>query len=423
MAFADMDIPPEESASSSTTLMPRSLSMLLGVAAVFIAAQGIQPFRSIFAATFMALNIIIVVWPIQHYLAKRIPRALASIVAGIAALTFLVVLIYTIGWTLARLIAELPKYTAQFNNMTNAIIDFATRYNIDTNLVVQEALTQLRNLDVSTIVSTLGGIASGLTNFVTLLVMIVVILVFMVVDSVRFSDRMRRLGEKHSPTLAWALASFARGTRKYWVVTTVIGLILATCNGGLLLALGVPLALVWAAFSFVTNYIPYVGFFLGLLPPVIMALLANDPLTALWVIVGYCAINVLLVVLIQPKFAGDAVGITPTVAVLSVLLWAFVLGPLGAILAIPATLLIKTLFVDIDPRTRWLNALIASNPTTSDQDPMRLSNLLARSKRISKLTAKTQKPGVTKEKAEAAHRELAALTSEEPSETSGDDEL
>jgi predicted PurR-regulated permease PerM len=414
MSLQGPDTPLPEEGAARPSIMPRALTLLLGMAAVVVTAQAIQPIRSTIAAAFMALNIVIVVWPIQRRLAKYVPRFLASIVAGIAAIAILVTMIASLGWTIGRLIQELPNYSSQFYALVNRVNDFATKYNIDANAVMKQALQQLRdNINPSTIISTLSGIASSLSGFLGLLFMIVMILIFMIVDSVGFSERMQRLGERHNPTLAWALGSFAVGTRKYWVVTTIFGLIVAGCNLILLLVLGVPLATIWAIFSFVTNYIPNIGFIIGIVPPAVMALLANDPLTALWVIIGYIVFNTVIQTFIQPKFTGDAVGITPTVAILSLLLWAYILGPLGAILAIPATLLMKTLFIDIDPHTRWLNAFIASNPTTSDQDPMRLSDLLNRAKRIRQLTEKVSKPGVTPAEAEAAHRELAELTYEE----------
>jgi predicted PurR-regulated permease PerM len=142
------------------------------------------------------------------------------------------------------------------------------------------------------------------------------------------------------------------------------------------------LATVWAVFSFATNYIPNIGFVIGLVPPVVMALLANGPMTALWVVIGYIIFNTVIQTVIQPRVTGQAVGITATVAVLSLLLWSYVLGGLGAILAIPATLLLKTLFIDIDPKARWVNTLIAADPGTSEQDPMKLSELLDRDKRL-----------------------------------------
>jgi predicted PurR-regulated permease PerM len=410
--FDDLPPAPLDRSARSASAIPRTLSILLGVAALFLIVQGIQPVRSTLAASFMALNLVIVVAPIQYHLAKHIPRSLASVVAGFSAVAILGVLVYVVGWTLARLIQELPRYSSEFNHMVDQVMRFATEHNIDTNKVINQALQQFQGLNVSTIVSTLTSILSGLTNFVTLFVTVLMILVFMVIDSVGFGDRMTRLAQRHNPTLAWGLSSFARGTRKYWVVTTIFGLIVATCNWILLLSLGVPLAIVWGIMSFVTNYIPNIGFFIGIIPPVLMALLANDIWVAMWVIIGYVFFNTVLQTFIQPKFTGDAVGITPTVAIISLLIWAYVLGALGTILAIPATLFVKTMMIDIDPRTRWLNVLIASNPTTSDQDPIWFSNFMKRSKRIRKLTARVQDPGATEAEIAAANRELAQLEEE-----------
>jgi len=404
--------PLEEPVVAQRSMMPRVLVLLLGMAAVFIIAQEIQPLRSIVAAAFLALNLVIVVWPIQSRLAKVIPRFLAAVVAGLTAIAVLVVMIWSIGWTVSRLIKELPMYNVQYNQMINRINDLATRYNVDTNAVADQLLQNLRGISFGTAVSALAQVASQLTSAVGLVFMILMILFFMIMDSVGFSDRVTRVGQRHNPAVAWALSSFAQGTRKYWVVTTVFGLIVAMVNWGLLLWLGVPLALIWAMFSFVTNYIPNIGFVIGLVPPVLMALLANDPWVALWVAVGYFAVNTGIQTFIQPKFTGDAVGITPTMAVLSLLIWSYILGPLGAILAIPATLLMKTLFIDIDPNTRWLNAIIASNPSTSDQDPIRLSTLFERAKRIRVLSNRLRQPGVTEEQAQEVNEELTVLEEE-----------
>lgn len=78
----------------------------------------------------------------------------------------------------------------------------------------------------------------------------------------------------------------------------------------------------------------------------------------------YIVLNFVLTSLIQPHFVGDAVGISVTVTVLALVFWGWLLGPLGAVLAIPLTLLVKLLLVDVDPRAGWANALIRSAPTS-----------------------------------------------------------
>ena len=129
---------------------------------------------------------------------------------------------------------------------------------------------------------------------------------------------------------------------------------------------GVSLPLVWVVLSFITNYIPNVGFFIGLIPPMLLALLEKGPTEALIVVIAYCVLNFVIQSVIQPKFTGDAVGITPVVSFVSLLLWTAVFGALGALLALPLTLMVKSLLLDNDPRARWVGALISSSPDSVD---------------------------------------------------------
>jgi AI-2 transport protein TqsA len=119
--------------------------------------------------------------------------------------------------------------------------------------------------------------------------------------------------------------------------------------------------------AFITNYIPNIGFLIGLLPPALLALLSGGPNLMVAVIVVYCALNFVLQSLVQPRFIGDAVGLSVTVTFLSLAFWAWLLGPLGAILAIPLTLLVKALLVDIDPRAGWADALLRASPKELDE--------------------------------------------------------
>src|SRR5699024_4574339 len=195
----------------------------------------------------------------------------------------------------------------------------------------------------------------------TLMVFLITVMFFLVVDAI---DIPRRLAftARSQPALVGALGAFADGIRRYWLVSAVFGLIVAILDVVGLWFLGVPLALLWGLVSFITNFIPNIGFVLGLLPPAILALLEGGPGKMVAVIVLYSVLNVVVQVIIQPKFTGDAVGVTPAVSFLSLAFWAFVLGPLGALLALPMTLFVKTMLVDGDPRAQWVNAFISSNP-------------------------------------------------------------
>ena len=141
-----------------------------------------------------------------------------------------------------------------------------------------------------------------------------------------------------------ALDTFIHGTRSYLLVSTLFGLIVAAVDTGFLWLVGVPLPLLWGLLAFITNYIPNVGFIIGLITA-LLALLEGELRLMAIVIVAYSVINFVIQWIIQPKFVADAVNLSLTLTFLSLVFWAFVVGPLGAVLAIPLTLLAKALFL------------------------------------------------------------------------------
>jgi AI-2 transport protein TqsA len=199
-------------------------------------------------------------------------------------------------------------------------------------------------------------------------VLLLALLLFMGLDAANYPARLLSAATQR-PQIVTALRSFAHGTRQYLLVSTVFGLIVAVIDTLVLWALDVPLPLLWGLLAFITNYIPNVGFIIGLVPPALLGLLEGGPDLMLTVIILYSIINFVIQSIIQPKFVGDAVGLSTTLSFLSLVFWAGVIGPLGALLAIPLSLLVKALLIDIDPTTQWISRLISGTGTAvADQE-------------------------------------------------------
>ena len=228
-------------------------------------------------------------------------------------------------------------------------------------------LEELKKISPSNVLNYITPILTNVGGIASLLLVLVTVVFFLTMDSVTIDERLD-LAQRYHPRFIGALRSFAIGVRRYWVVSSVFGLIVAVLDVIALYIIGVPLALVWGILSFLTNYIPNVGFVIGLVPPALLALLAKGPGAAIAVVVAYCALNFVIQSIIMPRYTGQAVGITATLTFFSLLFWAWALGVLGALLAVPLTLLAKALLVDADPKARWANALIASDPQTSTAD-------------------------------------------------------
>ena len=137
------------------------------------------------------------------------------------------------------------------------------------------------------------------------------------------------------PLLAAALAKFVNGTQKYLVMTALFGAIVGVLDSAALWLIGVPLPLVWGFFSFITNFIPNIGFVIGIVPPALLALLDSGWEEMVLVILVYSVLNVTIQTFIQPRFVGNSVGLSAEMTYMSLVVWAFLLGALGALLAVP----------------------------------------------------------------------------------------
>ena len=231
------------------------------------------------------------------------------------------------------------------------------------------------SLNLGKLAGVIGALLSSVAGLASNFVFLLALLLFLSVETGGAGDRIASIAAER-PRIAEALGHFAWGTRQYLLVTTVFGFIVAVLDSIALALLGIPLAVTWGLLSFITNYIPNIGFIIGVMPPALLGLLTGGPTLMVIVIVVYCVLNIVVQSIIQPRFIGDAVGLSVTVTFVVLFFWAWLLGPLGAILAIPLTLLAKALLVDIDPQARWADALLrasAKEPDPAEPTPVKKS--------------------------------------------------
>lgn len=354
------------------TRLPHYLTVCLSMAGLVVAMAGLHAISHIAAPVFLAINLAIASYPLNTGLRRRgMPAVLSAALTGLIVIAALVSFFILLGWSVAALVLEMPRYIPRFEQLyANAMValeaqGITQQQILDT--VQDAAATQWQNLAQQGI-ALLQGVLSNLTGVVSLLVVLITVLFFITIDTIGIGARLDAMRHTH-PRVAATMSDFAHGVRRYWVVTTAFGLIVAVLDVWVLLYLGVPLALVWGVFSFLTNYVPNIGFVIGVIPPALLALLDKGPTTAIAVVIAYSVLNFVIQSLIQPKVAGDAIGVTPTVAIVSLLFWTWLLGPLGALLALPATLLLKAVLVDGDSQAGWLNYVIASRPEGLDAPP------------------------------------------------------
>ncbi|OZM83546.1 AI-2E family transporter [Pseudonocardia sp. MH-G8] len=363
MAVPEVPVPgPGGPAGPDTTAAgagtgPRALVVLGGTAAAVVVAAGIHAASWLVGPVFLALVIVITIHPVRRRLVGTgLPAWAATAVMVVLVLVAVTGLAGVAVVAVAQLATVLPLYAAEVNALVTDGMAALGQFGVGPE--------QLRLLAASLNVATLLGLASGmllgLTTLLADVAFLLALLLFLCLESSAASARLALLADGRRP-VGQALRSFAGGTRRFLAVTTVIGLLTGVIDTVVLALLGVPAAALWGLLVFLTNYIPYVGFWIGLGPPALLGLLVGGWPLLIAVVAVFVVVNFVLTSLVQPYYVGDAVGISVTVALVSLMLWGWLLGPVGAVLAVPLTLLVKAVLVDADPRAVWADGLLSSS--------------------------------------------------------------
>jgi AI-2 transport protein TqsA len=343
---------PAPSAPATPVISP-TLRVLLGLAAAVVALAGLYFARELVGPLVLAAVIVIICHPLRHPLERSgWPRWAATtgvIVLGYLILLALGLLLFFAGTQFVRLVAD---FSDELQATAQSVISWLGSVGLDEQ-ASDAAASVLQPSTIVGYVASLGGTAIGI---LTALFFVLAYVIFMAADGARYARAGEAFGAAAGPTLD-RFRSFNSGVRRYYVVNASFGAVVAIIDGLALWALGVPAPAVWAILAFVTNFIPNIGFVIGLIPPALLALVVGGWPLMLAVIAIYCVVNVTLQVLVQPKFVSDAVSLSLTLSFFSVIFWTFIIGPLGAILSIPLTLLVRALVLEGDPGARWLRWL------------------------------------------------------------------
>ena len=149
-----------------------------------------------------------------------------------------------------------------------------------------------------------------------------------------------RLGLDPNSSIIGRISHLTEDIRKYMTVLTGINFLVGLGDTIFLMIMGVPYALLWGLLAWFMGYIPSIGFMIALIPPVLLAYAMYGLQTALIVLVGYIVINGGIQNFIQPKIMGQSLKVSPLVIFVGLFIWGYLLGGIGAILAVPMTMLV-----------------------------------------------------------------------------------
>lgn len=334
------------------TLSPLT-RLLLTIASAVVILAGMRAAAPVIGPVAIALLITIAWSPASQWLQRKgwppMVASLTGIVVGVVVIALLVLLVWS---SLLQLQQNLPEYEPRVAALRESINGFLAGLPFET-----ANLRDADSLQPQAIVGYALRFIGGITSTAGNLAVLVLIMAFLMIEAVRYPQKLR---DAFLTTTASThrLNKFVQSMRSYVVLNTIFGLIAGTANTVLLLALGVDLAILWGVLSFLLSFLPNIGFVLALVPPALLALLQFGIARALMVVVGFVLLNFVIDNVIKPRYFGGSLDISPAVVVVSLVFWGWLLGPVGALLAVPLTISAR-LLVESHEESRWIGHVLS----------------------------------------------------------------
>lgn len=335
------------------------LYLLVGLASVFIIIAGIRDLAFILNPILLALVITITVIPLPGWFARRgLPGWMSLVMTFLVVLGMISVVLLLLFVGMAQL-SDVVTSLRGTGGSTSAVVESqADLMGIqvdDITSAVEDLITSQR---LTNLASTLLG-----TLFVGVSQAFLVMLIFaFMLSSALALPSSARMGLRADHPLLHKAAALTEDVRRYVTLTTALNFLTGLGNTIFLLAMGIDLAILWGLLSGFLGYIPAIGFWIAMIPPLFLAYIDGGLVPALVVLAGYALINGTVENLIKPRMLGNQLKISPAVVVIALFVWGWLLGAVGAILSTPLTLFMLSILEGFDS-TRWVTVLLRTAGT------------------------------------------------------------
>ncbi|MFN2187288.1 MAG: AI-2E family transporter [Candidatus Promineifilaceae bacterium] len=260
---------------------------------------------------------------------------MALILTILLIIIFILGLVWLVGNSVQNFSESISDYQQRIMEIEQELGGFLTKLGVDVNNLGADQMTSPQGL-LQLAASFVGGMVSGLSNFG----LIILTTIFFLVEALAMPRKVQNVAQESSPGVRRFLKLF-QDLRQYMAINAGVGLMAAVINVILLTVMGIEFAVLWGILSFFLSFVPNVGFIISVIPPALMALLQYGPREMLIVIVAYNVINFLVDNVVKPRFIEKGVNISVLQTFLSLILWSWVLGPIGAILAVPMAIIVQ----------------------------------------------------------------------------------
>ncbi|HEF0023810.1 TPA: AI-2E family transporter [Citrobacter amalonaticus] len=316
------------------TLNGLKIVIMLGMLVIIL--TGIRFAADIIVPFILALFIAVVLSPLVQRMVKlRIPRVLAISLLVIIIVMAMVLLLAYLGTSLNELARTLPQYRSSLVIPLKNLEPWLVRLGIGVS--VDE---MVKYIDPNAAMTLITNLLAQLTNAMSSIFLLLLTVVFMLLEVPQLPTKFQQIMVRPVEGIA-AIQRAIDSVSHYLVLKTAISLVTGLVVWGMLSALDVRFAFIWGLLAFALNYIPNIGSVLAAIPPIIQVLAFGGLYDALVVLAGYLIINLVFGNILEPRIMGRGLGLSTLVVFLSLIFWGWLLGPVGMLLSVPLTIIVK----------------------------------------------------------------------------------
>ena len=338
-----------------TNLLSASKIMLF-LASFVVVVFGMREAAQIITPIIIAFIVAILFSPFHGWLIdRRLPSWLALVIVMLVILLVISVMVGVTVVSITQFINRIPEYSESLQGLVDGVVDLIALLPTEVSSLLNYEL-----FDVTQFLNVSGSLLSGVLDTFSNWFILFLLVAFMLADFTFLPQKFKAMFKNNKQIIA--ISELMSSIRRYLSITTSVGLVIGLFNAVLLLFIGVDFAVLWGVLGFLMNFIPSVGIIISVIPPVILALLEYNWQTALIAGLGIIVFNFVIENVVKPRIMEEDLNISPLFILISLVLWTFVLGPVGTILAVPLTLIATKLLLEASEETRWLAILTMANP-------------------------------------------------------------
>jgi AI-2 transport protein TqsA len=322
------------------------------VAALVVVVAGMRVAAPIIVPFLVSVFIAVVSAPALRWLQEKgLPMwlALGLVVVGIALVGL--GLVALIGGSVNDLSQKIPDYRDQLLALKQRSIEWLEEHGVHVKQQVEQ-----EGLDPTALFGFLTSTVNSLSGVFGNIFFILLTVVFLLIEASTLPAKLRAM-PGNTEARRRRLKQITDDIRRYMVIKTWVSLLTGGLVTLLLLLLGVDYALMWGLLAFILNFVPNIGSLIAAIPAVLLTLLELGVAPAIYAALGYLAINSVVGNIVEPRMMGRGLGLSTLVVFISLVFWGWVLGPVGMVLSVPLTMIVK-IYLESSESTQWIAILL-----------------------------------------------------------------